>query len=128
VLTRPIVGVGAGLFHATTGYSLPMAADVADAIATLPDLRAPALTAWLNAHVRRHWAQQKFFRLLNRMLFRGALPDERVKIFDSFYGHSEETIARFYAGTLTMADKLKVLARGAPTVPGTRAWRAAISS
>ena len=127
-LTRPIIGVGAGLFHATTGYSLPMAVDVAEAISSLPDLRAEAVTAWLNAHVKRHWAQQKFFRLLNRMLFKGALPDERVKIFDSFYRHDEETIARFYAGTLSLGDKLAVLARGAPTVPAMRAWRAAMST
>ena len=62
------------------------------------------------------------------MLFRGALPDERVKIFDSFYRHGDETIARFYAGTLTMGDMLKVLARGSLTVPAGRAMRAALSS
>jgi lycopene beta-cyclase len=126
VLTRPQVGVAAGLFHATTGYSLPMAVDVAEALPALPDLSAPALTAWLAAHAQRHWAGQGFFRLLNRMLFRGAEPERRVRIFDSFYRHDEDTIARFYAGTLTGFDKLKVLARGAPTVPGPRAVRAAL--
>ncbi len=126
VLDRPVIGVAAGLFHATTGYSLPMAADVADAIPKLPDLSAAPITAWLQAHTRRHWAQHRFFRLLNRMLFRGARPNERVKIFDSFYGHEEETIARFYAGTLTLGDKLAVLSRGAGTVPAGRALRAAL--
>lgn len=124
---RPMIGVSAGLFHATTGYSLPMAMDVADALPKLTDLSAPALTAWLRAHAKRHWGQQGFFRLLNRMLFRGAVPDERVKIFDSFYRHEEDTIARFYAGTLTLGDKLRVLSRGAPTVPAGRAIRAALS-
>ena len=127
-LTRPVIGVGAGLFHATTGYSLPMAVDLADTIPKLEELDAPVLTRWLQRHVRRHWEQQRFFRLLNRMLFRGALPDERVKIFDSFYRHADETIARFYAGTLTMGDMLKVLARGSRTVPAGRAMRAAMSS
>lgn len=126
-LDRPIIGVGAGLFHATTGYSLPMAADVADAIPRLPDLKAATITRWLQWHTKRHWKQQAFFRLLNRMLFRGAVPEERVKIFDSFYRHSDETIARFYAGTLTSFDVLKVLARGSTTVPGGRAIRAALS-
>lgn len=126
-LDRPVIGVGAGLFHATTGYSLPMAADVADALPRLEDLSAPVLTAWLQRHARRHWNQQGFFRLLNRMLFRGAEPEERVQIFDSFYRHSDETIARFYAGTLSGLDIVKVLARGSTTVPGPRALRAAMS-
>lgn len=126
-IDRPVLGVAAGLFHATTGYSLPMAVDVAEALPKLPSLDAAALTTWLQAHVRRHWGQQKFFRLLNRMLFRGAVPDERVKIFDSFYGHEEATIARFYAGTLTAGDMFKVLSRGSTTVPAMRAIRAALS-
>jgi lycopene beta-cyclase len=104
-----------------------MAVDVAEALPKLPSLDAPALTSWLQAHARRHWGQQRFFRLLNRMLFRGAVPDERVKIFDSFYRHDEATIARFYAGTLTFGDMIKVLQRGAPTVPALRAMRAALS-
>ncbi len=124
---RPVIGVAAGLFHATTGYSLPMAVDVAEAIPRLTDLGAPAITAWLQQHTRRHWRQHRFFRLLNRMLFRGAVPSQRVKIFDSFYGHDEATIARFYAGTLTMGDMFQVLSRGATTVPAGRAIRAALS-
>jgi lycopene beta-cyclase len=125
-LTRPQVGVSAGLFHATTGYSLPMAVEVAEAICAQPALEAAALTTWLDNHARAHWAGQSFFRLLNRMLFKGAEPEQRVKIFRSFYGHGEALIGRFYAGRLTAFDKLRVLARGAPTVPGPRAWRAAM--
>jgi lycopene beta-cyclase len=123
---RPVVGVAAGLFHATTGYSLPMAVDVAEALPKL-ELTAPALTAWLQAHAQRHWGEHSFFRLLNRMLFRGAEPDARVKIFDSFYRHEEDTIARFYAGTLSLGDKAAILARGSRTVPGLKAMRAAMS-
>jgi lycopene beta-cyclase len=126
VLERPTVGVAAGLFHATTGYSLPMAVELADALGQQPTLEAGGLTAWLQAQVNAHWARGEFFRLLNRMLFRGAAPDDRVKIFESFYRHDEAVIGRFYAGRLTALDKLRVLARGAPTVPGPRAIRAAL--
>ena len=66
-----------------------------------------------------------FFRVLNRMLFRGAEPKKRVDVFESFYRHPPELIARFYAGRLTWADKLMALQRGAPTVPAGRAIRAA---
>lgn len=126
-LTRPMIGMNAGLFHATTGSALPMAVDLADAIPSLEDLAAPALTGWLQQHVRRHWDQQRFFRRFNRMLFRGALPEERLKLFGSLYRHDEETIARFQGGTSTMGDKLAVLGRGVLSVPSGRALRAALS-
>lgn len=128
VLERPTIGVAAGLFHATTGYSLPFAVSLADTIAALLSFEASALTALLNEIAAAHWASQRFFRLLNRMLFRGAEPDQRVRIFESFYRHDEELIARFYAGHLTRFDIVKVLARGAPTVPGPRAFRAAMGA
>jgi lycopene beta-cyclase len=126
VLAQPTVGVAAGLFHATTGYSVPMAAEVADALPRREDLSAEGLTAWLQNHARRHWRRQAFFRLLNRMLFLGAEPDERVRVFDSFYRHPEPTIARFYAGRLSVLDVLAILARGSQTVPARRAVSAAL--
>lgn len=127
VLERPRLGVAAGFFHATTGYSVPMAAANAVWLAAQPDLAAATLGPALAARARDHWAEQGFYRMLNRMLFRGAVPSERVRIFASFYLHPDATIARFYAGRLTAADKLRVLARGAPTVPALRAMRAAFS-
>lgn len=127
VLDRPTVGVAAGLFHATTGYSLPFAVDLAELLAARESFDAATLTPWLQSIAREHWRGQAFFRLLNRMLFKGAEPDERVRIFESFYEHDEALIARFYAGRLTRWDIMKVLARGAPTVPGGRAMRAALA-
>lgn len=125
-LERPTVGVAAGFFHATTGYSLPFAVALAEAVAARPSFEATALTAWLGDQAKAHWDSQRFFRLLNRMLFKGAAPEARVKIFESFYRHDEALIARFYAGRLTRWDVLQVLARGAPTVPGLQAIRAAM--
>ncbi len=123
---RPVLGVAAGLFHATTGYSLPFAAQLAETLCALPTLEAAPLTQIINRIARAHWDGQSFFRLLNRMLFRGATPEERVKIFSSFYGHDDELIGRFYAGKLTLSDKMRALQRGAPTVPPMRAVRAAL--
>jgi lycopene beta-cyclase len=124
---RPTIGVAAGLFHAATGYSVPMAADLAHRLAERPSFEANELTEWLAHYARNHWSTQGFFRLLNRMLFRGAVPDERVRIFESFYRHNDELIGRFYRGQLGRVDVIKVLARGAPTVPFPPAFRAAMS-
>ena len=73
----PCAGVRAGLFHATTGYSLPQAAALADGLAARPDLTAPVRTRSVRGRSGRCWASQGFFRLLNRMLFRAAAPAER---------------------------------------------------
>lgn len=125
---RPVIGVAAGLFHATTGYSVPLAVALAEDLAAQEDVSAAALTRWLERRAAAHWADQGFFRMLNRMLFRGADPQARVKIFESFYRHDDALIGRFYAGRLTAWDKLRVLARGAPAVPGRRAVRAALGA
>ena len=124
---RPVIGVAAGLFHATTGYSLPFAADVAERICAATDLSAPALTAMLSEVSRRHWESQGFFRVLNRMMFRGAKPEERVRIFSSFYKHDDGVIARFYAGKLSFTDKLQAMRRGVGTMPALTALKAALS-
>ncbi|MDP1821613.1 MAG: lycopene beta-cyclase CrtY [Archangium sp.] len=127
VLTRPTVGVAAGFFHATTGYSLPFAAATAELIGAQPSLEADQLTRLLNGAADLHWREMRFFRLLNRMLFRGAEPQARVRVFESFYRHEPALIDRFYAGRLRWTDKLAALRRGASTVPPVSAMRAAWS-
>ncbi|HEX2546009.1 MAG TPA: lycopene beta-cyclase CrtY [Ramlibacter sp.] len=120
----PRVGLGAALFHPTTGYSLPDAARVADLVCTLTDLSAPALFAALRTHALRQWRRQGFFRLLNRMLFEAAAPHERWRVMERFYTLPEPLIARFYAGQPSVLDKLRILS-GKPPVPLAAAMRAA---
>lgn len=114
-------GVRAGLFHPTTGYSLPDAVALADVLAGL-DLRDAAGVYTL---VRRMaldtWRDRGFFRLLNRLLFRGAAaPEQRYKVLEQFYQRPEDLIGRFYAGRLTRMDRARVLV-GRPPVPIARA-------
>lgn len=125
-LDRPVLGVAGGFFHATTGYSLPFAVRLAKRVAAQPSLDAPSLTAFLRGEAKQHWRSQGFFRLLNRMLFAGAKPQERARIFTSFYRHDEPLIRRFYAGALTGLDVLRVLRRGASTLPALPALAAAV--
>ncbi|MBL9038874.1 MAG: lycopene beta-cyclase CrtY, partial [Archangium sp.] len=124
-LARPMLGVSAGFFHATTGYSLPFAVTLAERIAALENLDAEHLTTFLNDAARSHWRRQRFFRLLNRMLFLGTSPHARERIFSAFYEHDEALIARFYSGQFTLPDMLSALSRGAATVATLPALRAA---
>ncbi len=110
------IGTGAGLFHPLTGYSLPMAARMAAELAGLPDLSGEALAATASARARAHWRDGAYYRLLTRMAFGVAQPDQRYRVFERFYGLSPGLIERFYAGRSTWGDRLRILA-GRPPVP-----------
>ncbi|MBL37820.1 MAG: lycopene cyclase [Xanthomonadales bacterium] len=113
-------GLRAGLFHPTTGYSLPQAMALADAIAANWPMDGPALAAFTRAFARDFWAYTRFFRLLNRMLFRAGRADQRYRVLERFYGLSEGIITNFYAAKLTLAQKARILV-GKPPVPVTEA-------
>jgi lycopene beta-cyclase len=123
---QPRSGLRAGLFHPTTGYSLPDAVRLADRIACLPDLSAPSLFAETRSWSQAQWRAHGFFRLLNRMLFRAGRPTERFRMLQRFYGLPEPTIGRFYAGRLTTSDKARLFV-GRPPVPVLGAARVALN-
>lgn len=107
-------GVRAGLFHPTTGYSLPDAVDFALDIARRPVL--DSLADWMRARAARHWRKGGYYRLLDTMLFRAASPQERYRIFARFYGLDERLIGRFYSGQSSIRDRFRILC-GRPPVP-----------
>jgi len=118
------IGIAGGFYHAVTGYSLPNAVKIADEIAQAlkthtgkdPESREPFSNTFIRMAQREHLQNERFFRLLNRMLFRAAEPQERYKVLQRFYTLSEGLVRRFYAGTLTPFDKIRVLS-GKPPVP-----------
>jgi lycopene beta-cyclase len=117
-----VSGMRAALFHPTTGYSLADAVRVADALASRASFDGPAVAAELRALSRASWRRQRFLRLLNRMLFEAALPERRYLVLSRFYRLHEGLIERFYAGRLTLADRVRLLV-GRPPVPVGRALR-----
>ncbi|WP_234696594.1 lycopene cyclase family protein, partial [Pseudomonas cannabina] len=96
----------AGLFHCTTGYSLPYAVRLADWIAEQPVLNADTLARGIRDFARHQWQQQGFYRLLNRMLFLAGRPQDRWQVMQRFYSLPEGLISRFYAGDSPARDKL----------------------
>ena len=112
----PLSGLRAALFHPTTGYSLPDAVALANRICALPVIDASSVERLVRERSIALWRERRFFRLLNRMLFRAAEPPERYKVLERFYGLSEPLISRFYAANLTPLDKLRILS-GKPPVP-----------
>jgi lycopene beta-cyclase len=111
----PRIGTRAGLFHPTTGYSLPDAVATADLLTQL-DLRDAGETGRaLREFAGARWRSRGFFRLLNRLLFRAARPHERARVLEQFHRRPTDLISRFYSGRLTSTDQCRLLA-GRPPV------------
>ena len=116
-------GVRAGLFHHLTSYSVPDAMRFANWLCNVMPLDGDALAKRSRSYAVRHWKEQRFDRMLARMLFNAAEPAERYRVLQRFYRLPSSLIERFYAGRTTVADRLRILA-GKPPVPITRAVRA----
>lgn len=115
-----MAGARGGFVHPLTSYTLPFAVATALAVAANAQLPGDQLAARLEARAQEHWRAMGFYRLLGRMLFGAARPEERYRVFERFYRLSERLIERFYAGRSTLADRARVLA-GKPPVPISRA-------
>lgn len=118
----PRAGLRAGLFHPVTGYSFPDAVQVADLVASLPDLRAGPVFRAIRAHSIRAWRARGMYRILNRMLFLAAENEERRTILQRFYQHPDALVSRFYAAKPELADWLQILS-GKPPIPPGRALK-----
>jgi lycopene beta-cyclase len=122
-----LAGARGGFTHPLTSYTLPFAVETALAIADEADLPGVQLAAMIDARARRHWSGTDFYRMLGKMLFGAAEPEERYKIFERFYGLSEGLIERFHAGRTNMIDRRRIL-MGKPPVPIGRAMKALVCS
>ncbi|WP_340588869.1 lycopene beta-cyclase CrtY [Erythrobacter alti] len=111
-----VAGARGGFMHPLTSYTLPIAVRVALAIARDADLPGEQLSARLESLARHHWRATSFYRQLGRMLFSGAPPQDRYRIFERFYRLPEPLIERFYAGRSTLPDRARVLV-GKPPIP-----------
>jgi lycopene beta-cyclase len=67
------------------------------------------VAALIREHSIALWHQRGFYRLLNRLLFTAAEPEERLAVMNRFYKMPESLIRRFYASELTYADKTRLL-------------------
>lgn len=102
-----VAGYQGAWFHPVTGYSFPVAARLASAIAhanpaALREQVWPAL-------LREQRSQLRFCLLLNQLFFGAFAPDERRNVIERFYRLPPDSVRRFYAMTLTHADRARIL-------------------
>ena len=115
-------GMRAGLFHPTTGYSLPDAVRLACLLAATPDLSHDALVALTHRQAAQAWNRRGFYRALDTMLFKAAEPNQRYQVLERFYRLGPDLVQRFYAAESTWTDQLRILS-GRPPVPIGRAFQ-----
>jgi len=121
-------GIKGGFYHAVTGYSFPSAVNLANITAHMyahwheGTAQGEKFELWRTVYGQQilHYGDERFLRLLNRMLFRAAKPEERYTVLQRFYGLNQGLIERFYAGKLKWYDKARILI-GKPPVPVTKA-------
>lgn len=118
----PAIGLRALRFHPLTGYSLPHAVRSADLIARHWQQGPRVLARLIGRESLADARAQGFYRLLARMLFEAAAPDERRRVMERFYSLPEPLIERLYAGRSAWADKARILT-GRPPVPVVKALR-----
>ncbi len=107
-----VAGYRGGWFHPGTGYSFPVAARLAEFVASRPP---DALFGREFRRLgRRHSRQVLFTQLLNRSLFRWFAPASRIWVFERFYRLPANTIGNFYALRLTWRDCLRLVSGWPP--------------
>jgi lycopene beta-cyclase len=116
------IGMRGGYFHATTGHAFADTVRVAEFFATLPELTTHFAREGLMKYRRAWLSRQRFYRLLNRMLFHAAEPALRYTVMQRFYEQQPEVIERFTSARTTWGDRARILSGKSP-VPLERALR-----
>jgi len=100
-------GYRGGWFHAATGYSFPLAIQLAELVATTP---VDKLAEAMEQLKQQNTGRARFARFLNRLLFELVKPHTRYQIFRRFYRVLDEpAIARFYGHRFTWADAFRIV-------------------
>ena len=119
----PRIGAESGFFHPVTGYTVPTLLKQICAITDSSNLTMPSIQKALREVEKDAKFKLRYYRLLNRMLFRAAEPMERYKVLSHFYRMPESLIQRFYSGETNLFDQVRIL-MGRPPVPLRKAFLA----
>jgi len=120
--SRLTIGTAGGFFHPITGYSAPFAIELSNRIANLSHVTADAVQSEIEKYSTDLEASQRFAFKLSALLFLGASPSERIKIFEKFYRHSQPLIERFYKLDIKTVDKVSIFS-GRPPISIVKAFQ-----
>lgn len=115
-----------GIFHDTTGYSLPDAVRLIDSIVRV-GMDKEKILARVRDYRKETESNRNFFCFLNRMMFQAADDNDRYKTLEFFYRAQESAISKFYAGKMSGLDKA-LFFLGKPPVSISRALQTIMRS
>ena len=101
------LGLRGGFFHPTTGFTLPDAVRTAVTLTRQRDFSGAALHDLFEQDAAALWRKREPYRAFNSAIFH-APAQERLAIFESFYGLDPALISRFHSGALGMLDRMKL--------------------
>jgi lycopene beta-cyclase len=105
-----------------TGYSLARTFRTIDSLVEeCGDWEVRTVTAKLVELHERETKDERFFLLLNRVLFRAPKPERRWRVLRRFYGLEQGLVDRFHQGHLRPLDRWRLLLGKLPAVPFFRA-------
>ncbi len=113
-----VAGMQGGWFHPATGYSLAVAARLAQWLGSVPPDQA--LGEGLRDLEQSHGRQRHFAHAINWALFHLAAPPQRVGMMARFFRRPEAIIARFFALDLQLLDIARIIL--GPPPRGMRWW------
>jgi lycopene beta-cyclase len=117
-----LIGVRGGYFHSLSGETLPDAVRFAEHLAKIPDLTTTSARESL-MRFRRPWlSRQRFYRLVNRLMFHASEPTLRYQVLQKFYELPDDMISRFNSGRSTWSDRFRIMTGKSP-MPLKRAFR-----
>jgi lycopene beta-cyclase len=115
------IGTRGGYFHSTTTDSLPDTLRIAEILSGVSDLSTASARETLMKFRRPILSRQRFYRILNRLMFFASEPTLRFNFFQNIYEMPQELIERFYAGRSSWSDRLRILRRR-PAMPFSRTF------
>ena len=102
-----------------TGYSIADAFRVCDLLTTSSKASYHEV---VENYLKVQKNRRRFYRLLNRLMFKASGPESRYKMLEHFYGLSQKYIERFYAGKSAPLDRVRIFL-GKPPVSILRAMK-----
>jgi lycopene cyclase len=92
-----------GIFHDTTGCSIPLATKLIDRMVQT-SFRLGEIKEVVNKFRKESEADKKFFRFLNRLMI-----EEKQHVFETIYQQPYQVVERFSRGELNVLDRSRII-------------------
>lgn len=122
----PSIGAESDFINPVTGYTLPTTLRLVQALIDRSNFTIPSMKRVIGDVLRKEGQRQKYYAMLNRMMFLAAKNEQRYRILERFYHLPEPVIDRFYSGQISIFDQARILI-GKPPVPVRDALKAILT-